>query len=59
MGDAKRNREQWELLAMAAPILAIMAYRGGSLMAKQWVERARKLGITIENPDDADNTNPE
>jgi len=57
MGQAKqRQREELELLAMAAPILAVMAFRGGSLFAKQWVDRVRKLGVIVEDPDESNLT---
>lgn len=41
-----------ELLREAAPVLAIMAYKGGSLFAMEWVKRARALGVVVEIPND-------
>lgn len=38
------------LVAEAAPVIAVLAYKGGSMFAKAWVEEARSLGFHIEEP---------
>lgn len=41
------------LIEEAAPLVAITAFKGGSLYYKDWVDKARALGIYVANP-----TNP-
>lgn len=41
--------ELYKLVEEAAPIMAVLAYKGGSLFAKQWLDRA-KVDFGIETP---------
>lgn len=41
-----------ELVKDAAPLVAVAAFKGGSLFYKQWVDKARGLGIEVVNPTD-------
>lgn len=38
------------LLDNAAPVVAVLAYKGGSMFAKAWVDEARSLGFEIQEP---------
>lgn len=41
------------LVSQAAPVMAVLALKGGSLFAKQWLDAAKEYGIeaTVETPD--------
>lgn len=55
MSESKwKQQEMMELLSQAAPIISIMAYKGGSIFAKDWVDKVRALGIEVLAPE-ADN----
>lgn len=55
-----KSEELKQLAADAVPIMAVLAFQGGSLFAKTWLDRAKELGIetnvprisTIDLPDD-------
>lgn len=42
-----------KLVSQAAPVMAVLAHKGGSLFAKQWLDAAKEYGIeaTVETPD--------
>ena len=40
------------LLAEAAPFMAVLAYKGGSLLANQWLEAVYELGVKRISPAD-------
>lgn len=41
------------LVSQAAPVMALLAHKGGSLFAKQWLDAAKEYGIeaVIQTPD--------
>lgn len=45
------NGKLLALVKNAAPIMATLAYKGGSVLAKDWLEDAYELGVERISPD--------